>query len=164
MKPKLLNQVTPSNAANDEVVVFDGDTGYKIKKSSISMTELQAVVANNTKTQNHISDDSIHLSSAEKSNVLNNIIILNNHINNTNDSALHVSKAEKDIWDNKETQAGAQAKAKAVQDNLDSHIGDESHLSNADREILNNVYKKSEVDNKISEVITSLEWKAAVST
>ena len=40
MKPKLLNQITPTSAANDEVVVFDGDSGYKIKKSNILLSQI----------------------------------------------------------------------------------------------------------------------------
>lgn len=40
----------------------------------------------------------------------------------TGDNVIHVSQADRDEWDTKETPDGAQAKADAVQDNLSDHL------------------------------------------
>lgn len=162
MKPKLLNQVSPTSAANDEIVLFDGDSGYKIKKSSITVTDVQKAVANTAPTEAHMSNENIHLTPTEKTNIIDGVTNSNTHIA---DTTLHISELDRVTWNNKETPAGAQVKANAVQTNLDAHINNgNAHITVEDRNIWNDKYTRAEIDNKMSGFTTNTFWKPAVSS
>lgn len=147
---------------HNNIVVYNGTSGYKIQDSGISKSSLVTLVNNSDSIKSHILDSTIHITATEKTNWDKIFTDTQAHLL---DSEAHVSITDRNNWNNKETSDGAQAKANIVQTNLNTHINDLTvHVTSVDKNRWSDTYTKNEIDNKFSGLETSTDWKEAVDT
>lgn len=130
--------------------------------SGLKLDDVKQLIDNNDGIINHIRDTSIHWSAAQHREDEKKTQLLYSH---TGDLTIHVSIDDRKNWDGKETEAGAQAKANAVQANLEVHEADlDIHTTKLERDRWNNTYTREEVANMVSTAHSNSMWKDAVDT
>ena len=108
----------------------------------------------------HIKDNDIHVDQNLRDSINYARKDIESHVSNND---IHVSTKEKDIWNNKETQQGAQAKANKVMNSLQNHINDNTvHLTKTEKQVLKDKYTKSETRNLLKHALTGLVFLKSV--
>lgn len=108
----------------------------------------------------HINDKDIHVDQNLRDSINYNRNNLEFHVDNND---IHVSVKEKDTWNNKESQQGAQAKANKVMNSLQNHMNDNTvHLTKNEKQLLKDKYTKSETRNLLKHALTGLTFLKSV--
>lgn len=130
--------------------------------SGLKFDDIKILVDNNKGIITHINDTTMHWSAADRRDYAEVKSTLNNHVS---DVYIHITQNERNEWNGKETEAGAQAKANVVQTNLEVHAADlDIHTTKRERDRWNNTYTREEVANMVSTAQSNSEWKRAVNT
>lgn len=170
-KPRLLTALLEKdiqeNIENKAILAYSDKSDPKYGEvifidTGLKMEDIKTLVDNNDGIISHIGDSSLHWSRADRRRYEKLIEDFSSHIENT---VIHITADDRERWDSKETEAGAQAKANVVQANLEVHISDlDVHTTKKERDRWNNTYTREEVANMVSTAQSNSVWKQAVDT
>lgn len=163
MKPKILEDriFASHNVSVGNLVEFNNSTGTELKDSSIKSNDVLKLVAMINSLVQHLANDTNHVSDEDRARWDKREAVTDHMA----DKSIHVSAQDREYWNEKESVAGAQAKADAVMSQANKHIYDSNvHITLADKNKLNNVYSKEEIEALISTLQTNNQWKEAVNT
>lgn len=161
-KPDILTRLKniDGTAGDEEIVVFTGSSGYKVKSSGLRFGSVMEIVSNNRNVLSHINNNKIHVTQAEKESITEAANKVNDHIA---DTTIHISAVDRATWNAKETEEGAQQKVNIAFSVANKHIQDKSlHVVSSDRLNWNNKYTREEIDNKFSQMQYDNVWKESV--
>ena len=120
-------------------------------KSIISSTTIKPAITDAVTIEHkdpvvgHIKNKDIHVDQNLRDNINYTRKDIDSHSSNQD---IHVSLKEKDIWNNKESKQGSQAKVNKVMNSLQVHMNDNTvHLTKSEKELFKDKYTKSEVRN-----------------
>ncbi len=140
MKPKITNRRV---------------TSITTKEESVQEVLLSKTIELKSEFKKHMDDQSIHTTDSEK----NKLARLYDNVDHPINDDIHVTLEDKARWNDKESVAGAQAKADVVKSSLITHQHDTvSHMSEKDRMIYTDKYTRSEVDNKLKGILYGQNW------
>lgn len=168
-KPVVLFAITRKNIGdidNKNLIAYNtnngGPEGQIFIDADLRYDDLKILIDNNTGIISHISDTTLHWSVADRRNYASQMTKLDNHVG---DLVIHINQDDRNRWDAKETEAGAQLKANAVLAELNIHKLDQDvHLTKIEKERFNNTYTKEEVANMVANAQANTDWKEAVNT
>lgn len=161
IQPDIPNKVILGYSDGSQNYGGEGERVYFIN-SGLKMEDIKLLVDNNDGIISHIGDASLHWSAADRREYAKLLEDFSSHIG---DKVIHITQEDRDNWDSKETEAGAQEKANVVQANLEVHAADLGiHTTKLERDRWNNTYTREETANMLSNAQSNSVWKQAVDT
>lgn len=164
MRPKLLTAVLTSNIddiSKNNLIAYKGK-GEPVLfiDAQLNYDDLKILIDNNDGILSHIIDKSLHWSPSDRRGYLDYKDKLDIHIK---DDDIHVTQRDKDNWNSKETEEGAQLKANAVIELLEIHINDlDVHVTKKEKDRWNNTYTREQVSSLLNAIKSGTAWKEAV--
>lgn len=166
-KPTILFSITRKNIGDihhKNIIAYNtnntGPEGKIFIDADLKYDDLKILIDNNDGIISHITNTTLHWSVADRRYYLEQMSKLDGHVD---DRVIHVTQDDRNNWDAKETEAGAQIKANAVLTELTIHMADaDVHVTKKEKERLSNTYTKSEIANMISSSQLNTDWKPAV--
>lgn len=172
-RPKLLDALTQDIISKDlhNNAIISYTDGTEIEKhgestqfipSGMTTDQFQIIVDNTDGIIEHLKDADLHWTKSDYREYKEHMATIDSHSKN---EYIHITQTEREYWNAKETEAGAQEKANIVQVNLEAHIADiDLHTTKKERDRWNNTYTREEVANMVSNAQSNSVWKQAVDT
>ena len=163
MKPKVLEQTmsVSSNVISGNLAAFANTVGSELKDTGLTIEQVQRIVDMTTELAAHLIAESNHVSDEDRARWDKRESV----VEHAGNQIVHVSLVDRERWDEKETPEGAQAKVNEVMTFLNAHqYNNEIHVTQYEKNRLENVYTKEEVELLISRLMTNTVWKESVNT
>lgn len=166
MKPALLKAVLTTDIGNipkNNLVAFnEKGTQLLFIDGQLNYDNLKILIDNNDGIISHIVNKSLHWSPADRRDYADYKEKLDIHLI---DNVIHVTQMDKNSWNSKETEEGAQLKANAVMELLNIHENDlDVHVTKREKDRWNNTYTREQIASLLNSAKTDTTWKDAVET
>lgn len=166
MKPILLDAVLTTNIGpipkNNLVAYNEKGEPLLFIDALLNYDDLKILIDNNDGIISHILNKPLHWSPADRRDYLDYKDKVDVHIQ---DSEIHVTVSDKNSWNSKETEGGAQLKVNAAIELLEIHSNDlDVHITKREKDRWNNTYTREETSNLLQSSKTDTYWQDAVPT